>query len=149
IPVGDTPAGVAVTPDGSTVYVASHNRGFDIVSVINTATKTVFATIPVGSHPAGLAVTLDGSKVYVADSGASAVSVIDTSTNTVSNTIPVGLTPQAFGSFIGPAPALAFAGVPGSSNCNGNSVSALANQFGGMSAAAAAYGFSGVQALQN
>ena len=53
---------MAVTPDGSKVYVA--NAFSSTVSVIATATNTVTATIPVGD-PAGMAVTPDGSKVYV------------------------------------------------------------------------------------
>ena len=36
------------------------------VSVIDTATNTVTATVPVGSYPIGVAVTPDGTKVYVA-----------------------------------------------------------------------------------
>jgi hypothetical protein len=42
-----------------------------------------------------------------------------------------------------------FAGTPGQANCIGQSVSALASQFGGFNAAAAALGYSGVGALQN
>jgi hypothetical protein len=41
------------------------------------------------------------------------------------------------------------AGTPGHANCHGKSVSALAHQFGGISAAASALGFSGVGALQD
>jgi hypothetical protein len=41
------------------------------------------------------------------------------------------------------------AGTPGHANCHGKSVSALAHQFGGISAAASALGFSGVAALQD
>jgi hypothetical protein len=44
---------------------------------------------------------------------------------------------------------LLFAGSPGSSNCPGKSVSALADQFGGLDAAAQALGFPSVQALQD
>jgi len=61
-------------------------------------------------------------------------------------TIPVGLNPVAYGVFIQPAPV--FAGVPGSNNCLGSSFGALAKKFGGLKAAAAAMGFSSVQALQ-
>jgi probable HAF family extracellular repeat protein len=43
----------------------------------------------------------------------------------------------------------AFAGTPGFSNCHGQSVSALAQQFGGLNNAAAALGFVSVQALQD
>jgi uncharacterized repeat protein (TIGR03803 family) len=42
-----------------------------------------------------------------------------------------------------------FAGTPGTSNCHGRSVSALAHQYGGLNAAAAALGYSDVSALQN
>ena len=90
------PIGVAVSPDGSKVYVAN---AVGTVSVIDTATNTVTATIPVGSGPFGVAVSPDGSKVYVAN-GVGTVSVIDTATNTVTATIPVGVEPLAFGVFI-------------------------------------------------
>jgi hypothetical protein len=43
----------------------------------------------------------------------------------------------------------AFAGTPGQANCYGRSVSALARQFRGLNAAAAALGFPSVPALQN
>jgi hypothetical protein len=42
-----------------------------------------------------------------------------------------------------------FAGTPGQANCHGQSVSALAQKFGTLDAAAAALGFSGVPAIQN
>ena len=42
-----------------------------------------------------------------------------------------------------------FAGTPGQANCLGQSVSALARQYGGLNAAAAALGYSYVSALQN
>jgi uncharacterized repeat protein (TIGR03803 family) len=42
-----------------------------------------------------------------------------------------------------------FAGTPGTPNCHGQSVSALARQYGGINAAAAELGFSSVQLLQN
>lgn len=42
-----------------------------------------------------------------------------------------------------------FAGSPGQSNCRGQSVSGLARQYGGLSAAAAALGYSSVSDLQN
>ncbi len=51
------------------------------VSVIDTATDTVVATIPVGSSPFGVAVNPAGTRVYVTDS--TGVSVIDAATNTV------------------------------------------------------------------
>ncbi|MCO5383738.1 MAG: hypothetical protein NHB15_18045 [Methanosarcina barkeri] len=47
--VGTNPFGVAVTPDGSKVYVA--NNGDGTVSIINTTTNTVTDTINVGGMP--------------------------------------------------------------------------------------------------
>ena len=55
-------------------YVA--NGGSNTVSVIDTATKTVVATVGVGSVPDGIAVTPDGTHVYVANSSSDTVSVI-------------------------------------------------------------------------
>src|SRR5260370_24177664 len=49
IPVGSGPVGVAVTSDGSKVYVTNFND--NTVSVIDTATNTVTATIPVRPFP--------------------------------------------------------------------------------------------------
>ena len=63
--VGSGPYGVAVSPDGTKVYVANDNS--NTVSVIDTATNTVTATVPVGSYPSGVAVSPDGTKVYVAN----------------------------------------------------------------------------------
>jgi YVTN family beta-propeller protein len=147
IPVGLNPYGVAVTPDGSKVYVA--NAGEHTVSVISTATNTVIATVPVGNEPHGIAVTPDGSKVFVANYRDSTVSVISTATNTVTGSpIAVGIFPVAFGNFIQPPPPR-FAGTPGTANCFGQSVAALVTQYGGLNSVAAALGFSGVPALQN
>jgi YVTN family beta-propeller protein len=144
-----SPDGVAVTPDGSKVYVANIND--NSVSVIDTATNTVIGSpIPVGNNPIGVAVTPDGSKVYVANEQSDTVSVITTATNKVIGSITVGSGPSAFGLFIQPAkPAPRFAGTPGKANCHGKSVSALAQQYGGLNNAAAALGFDSVSALQD
>jgi len=69
------------------------NRGSNSVSVIDTASNTVVATIPVGAFPEGVAITPDGTRAYVTDFVSNTVSVIDTATNTVVVTIGVGLFP--------------------------------------------------------
>jgi YVTN family beta-propeller protein len=152
IPVGSDPLGVVVTPDGSKVYVANTLSG--TVSVIDTTTNpyenpvSTISLSGIGGTPTGVAVSPDGSKVYVANSGNNTVSVIDTASNTVISTItdPSFNNPVAFGVFIPPGPK--FAGTPGKANCLGQSVSALAKQYGGLRAAAAALGFDSVKALQ-
>ena len=64
------------------------NRSDDTVSVIDTATNTVVATIfDVGNAPHGVAVSPDGTRVYVVDWLDDTVSVIDTATNEVVDTI--------------------------------------------------------------
>jgi YVTN family beta-propeller protein len=83
---------------------------------------------------------------YITNLDSNTVSVIDIATNTVTATIPVGSFPVAFGVFIQP-PQLAW--TSGFSNCHGQSISALAQQFGGLGAAAAALGLPSVKALQD
>jgi YVTN family beta-propeller protein len=66
IPVGSLPQGVAVTPDGSRVYVAGYLASdVGAVWVIDTATDTVITLVTVGNNPRGVAVSPEGSKVYV------------------------------------------------------------------------------------
>lgn len=66
------------------------NSGDNTVSVIDTATNAVTATIAVGKYPYGVAVHPDGSTVYVTNTEDATVSVIAAATNTVTATIPVG-----------------------------------------------------------
>ncbi len=69
-------------------YVANYND--NTVSVIDTDTNVVVATIPVGSEPYGTAVHPTGNFVYVTNVASDTVSVIDAITKTVSDTIHVG-----------------------------------------------------------
>jgi len=87
IPVGgSTPLHIAITPDGTRVYVTNSSSGN--VSVIDTATNTVIGLIFTGSSPIGIAITPDGTKAYVAKSTTNSVAVIDIATNTVLTSIP-------------------------------------------------------------
>ena len=92
--------GTATAQAQTRAYVT--NNGSNTVSVIDTATNTVVATIPVGVSPFGVAITPDGTRAYVANQDSNTVSVIDTATNTVIATIPVGANPVAVA--ITPAP---------------------------------------------
>ncbi len=57
------------------------------VSVINTATNTVTATVTGLNSPYGVAVTPNGAYAYVTNADSGSVSVISTATNTVTATI--------------------------------------------------------------
>ena len=78
IPV-HSPALLAVSPDGSRLYVP--NEYANSVSVIDTETNAVIDDIPVGSRPVGAAVHPDGSRVYVTNFGSNTISVIDVTTD--------------------------------------------------------------------
>ncbi|MEE1808227.1 IPT/TIG domain-containing protein [Streptomyces sp. BE133] len=91
IPVGSSPLGMALTPDGGRGYVA--NQVSNTLSVIDTATNTVTATIAAAGGPIFPAVSPDGTRVYVTLADAGTVGVIDTATNTLTATIAVGAGP--------------------------------------------------------
>jgi YVTN family beta-propeller protein len=95
IPLGNGPAGIAVTPNGSQVYVA--NQVDNTVSVVSTAAGAVTATLAVGQSPFGVAVTPDGAQIWVANEVDDTVSVIDTTTNQVTGTFPAGAGANAVG----------------------------------------------------
>jgi YVTN family beta-propeller protein len=101
IPVQFSPLGVAIAPNGKFAYVTNTGAVCDLcpfnqpssVSVIDTATYNVVATIPVGQYPAAIAIAPNGAFAYVANFNSNSVSVIDTTTNTVTATISVGTGP--------------------------------------------------------
>ncbi len=79
------PFGVAVSPDGSRVFV-SNFMGGNVVAV-DAKTYAPLATIPVGANPAisfptGIAVDPSGQRVYVVTSGEGKLWVIDANTFT-------------------------------------------------------------------
>ena len=64
------------------------NDGSGNVSVIDTATNTVTATITVGTAPFAVAVSPDGGTIYVANIDSNNVSAIGASTNKVTALTP-------------------------------------------------------------
>jgi len=106
ITVGLNPGAMAITPDGSKLYVAnfgSEDVPDNTVSVIDVETDSVIDVNPqtpeidpitVGLRPGALAITSDGSRVYVTNSFDSTFTVINTATDavidTITNTIRVG-----------------------------------------------------------
>ncbi|MFI6585638.1 beta-propeller fold lactonase family protein [Embleya sp. NPDC050493] len=112
ITVGSGPQGIAVTPDGSRLYVA--NGGSGSVSVIDTATNTVTSTVTGFNAPYDVAVTPDGTEVYVSDTTFpnGTVKAISTATNTVTASITLG-SPFQRGLAIGPDGAHVYVVSPG------------------------------------
>jgi gliding motility-associated-like protein len=98
ITVGLNPYGVAVSPDGSLLYVVNSYAGAGAntqgsVSVVNIATYAVVATIPVGNDPIGIGLSPDGARAYVTNTTSGTVSVINTVTKSVVATVTIGGSP--------------------------------------------------------
>src|SRR5919109_2964247 len=91
IDVNTFPIGIAVNPNTNKVYVA--NEYSNTVSVIDTETDKVQATINVGIFPYGIDINPLNNRVYVTNRGSNTVSVIDGSINSKLADITVGKSP--------------------------------------------------------
>ncbi|MCX6355661.1 MAG: PQQ-binding-like beta-propeller repeat protein [Candidatus Aureabacteria bacterium] len=97
ITVGLTPMGIAITPDGTWLYVV--NNDSDSVSVIHTGDAREVMKIPVGAEPLGIAIDHAGRYAYVVNSMEDpettngTVSVIDIASQKVVGEITVGMFP--------------------------------------------------------
>jgi YVTN family beta-propeller protein len=101
--VGMSPAWITISHDGSRVYTL--NFLSDDVTVVDTATWSVVATVSTGPGSQGIIgnVTPDDSRLYVTAHGTSSLIAIDTHTNEVVQTIalrgrPVGVNVSPDGS---------------------------------------------------
>ncbi len=88
VPVGEHPAALLFSRDGSALYVTL--RGSDAVAVIDVVSKRV-ERIPAGRHPGALALSDDGKTLYVAESDNDSVGIIDTIRRARRSSIDVGL----------------------------------------------------------
>jgi YVTN family beta-propeller protein len=95
IAVNGNPFAIALTHDGSKLYVVNFEKN---VFVVDTETNTVVATLPLKGWPMRIAITPDGMYAYLAVSrssgstssgGLNRVEVIDISTNSIFTTIPI------------------------------------------------------------
>jgi YVTN family beta-propeller protein len=91
IDVNTFPVGIAVNPNTKKVYVA--NEFSNTISVIDTETDKVQATISIGNFPYGIDTNPLTSRVYVTNRGSNTVSVIDGSIDTKLLDITVGKSP--------------------------------------------------------
>jgi YVTN family beta-propeller protein len=76
---------VVMTPNGERTYRV--NPDSDSVSVIDTQTGEVIATITVGPCPSAIVITPSGRQANVLNRGNMTISVIDISTNNVVTTV--------------------------------------------------------------
>jgi len=91
---GAGPAGVAVSPDGTRVWVANSSAG--AIAIIDTTTNKVVKTIPVPSGAVYVAISPDGHQAYVTNGDTtSTVTVINTANYTTAGSITVGQKPGA------------------------------------------------------
>ncbi len=95
---GALPMGTVVSRDGKELYVTT-GRG-NSVSIVDTATNAVAATIPVGGRAWGIALSPDGSKLYTANGASNDISVVDVKARKELTRIKVGDGP--WGVAIGP-----------------------------------------------
>ncbi len=117
----DLPSGMALSPDGSKLYVALN--GANALGVIDTSTDQLVSQIPVGNAPRQVVLSPDGTTAYVSNEGGrpatpgeftnlsdgtpivsstvtgaattGTVSVVNLLTGTEETEIPVGLQPTA------------------------------------------------------
>ena len=78
ITVGEDPAEVTFSADGSKAYVC--NGGSNTVTVINPITKSVITTLAVGLDPVG-AWTSSIGKMFIDNEAGNSISIIDVATN--------------------------------------------------------------------
>ena len=110
--------GASAAPAATLTRAYVVNRAANTLSVIDTSTDSVVATVAVGATPLDVTVNPAGSRVYVANFGSGNVSVIDTATNIVVATVAVGTAPT--GVVVNPAGSRAFV-----TNQSANSVSVI------------------------
>ena len=87
------PAGVAISADGNTLFVADNLD--DSMTVLDVQKGSIKATLPVGHNPYAVSLSSDGKSVYVSNWGEQSVSVVDVGTSQVRQTVGVGTHPSA------------------------------------------------------
>ena len=121
VPVGVAPFGVAITPDGSRLFVTNwggrrpglgepsavsagtqtliDERGIassGTVSVIDVSSFQAIAEIPVGLHPNGIRISPDGSLAAVANANSDSVTLLNTRSLEVIDTIALPAFPEGY-----------------------------------------------------
>ncbi len=101
VEVGRGPSGLAISPEGTMLYVA--NSDDDTIEVLDTGTRKITRTLSLtpaadpgfGQMPTDLALSSDGETLYVTCGGRNAVAVVSLPALRISGYIPTGWFPIA------------------------------------------------------
>lgn len=88
IETGPNPAGIALAPEGDTVYVS--DLGQSNITAISTRENRVIRSLAVGNRPDSLALTPDRRRLIVASLAAPQATVLNPSDGTVMAVLPTG-----------------------------------------------------------
>ena len=91
-PVYKTPINLALTPDGTELWVACESSSSTVV--VDTSTHEILAEIEVGAQPHDVTFHPDGTRAYVTNRLDDTLSIIDVQTHEVVATIDVGDEPH-------------------------------------------------------
>jgi YVTN family beta-propeller protein len=91
LPAGSRPMKVRVSPDNSKVYVSDGRAG--TVTVMDSKSYAVLATVKVGARPWGVALSPDGKYLFSANGPSNDVSVVDLATNKEISRVKAGESP--------------------------------------------------------
>jgi YVTN family beta-propeller protein len=113
IPAGKRPRGLALSPDGTRLYVAvsglpkcpppipdeecaklPRDRAADGIAIIDTGTLTRTGVAAGVSDPERVAVSRDGRRLFVSEEDAARLAVLDSRSGRVLATVPVGREPE-------------------------------------------------------
>lgn len=115
VPVGLTPLGLTVTPDGRVLVANSISND---VTVVDPVARTAIAQVAVGKRPVALAIGPDGAFAYVANNDSNTVSIIDLGRLEQVKSVPVGQKPVAVA--VAPVQMVASTRPPGSASVADN-----------------------------
>ena len=112
VDVGFSPFGVAISPDGRTLYIVNTQSGTGSLSVIDIPSRTVKDTVEFETQPGLIVVSPDGDRGYLNSGSSGAISVLDLSSHRIVGTIQTD-GEMVFGMDISPDGSSLYAGAGG------------------------------------